>query len=662
MARKILLADDSVTAQNMGRKILSDAGYDVVTVNNGSAALKRVTEQKPDLIVLDVYMPGYSGLEVCQRLKDSPDTEGIPILLTVGKLEPFKPEEARRVRAEAYIVKPFEASELLSALTRLEDQIVPSRGNGKSEGHGDSETGWKNRLRFPAKKKKEEVEPEPDVDFVGKSALRDTRRGPVPVASPEKSGAAVALPDIPRDITPEELDALSALAAKLDVESAAPQPAAPKEEIRSETRKEFEVAVPAVEESKSSAPAETAQGAGDAKPEIPPVEPIPAVAEAKPSDVAPVRVETLAEAESFPTDKNDEPMFATAAETSDAEKNEVKHAATAAGQVPLAEVTSAAEVHSKAAETRAPENAEIEKAAASPASAEPAKAQTEEPATAASGVQPQQEQERPAPSEEELAAALRLLTPSIADSSAMPSQETLAAAGAALAREVARNASAPGQWMAVAVAVNAEEASRSLESEMFQAMARPAASSDPSTASLAAQPGSAPTISTGDATANSSTAETSSARQESDQKIENTNADDEPAAATFADAMRQEDEPSKNAEPVAKDSGAEGNPAVATETTISTSNAGGEEAMGKEQGKSGKSNWQQSRTATSATKDAPEAAKQAEGAPKTMAAAAADGGRPAPTDPTAIANIVDSVLADLRPKIVEEISKKLAGK
>jgi CheY-like chemotaxis protein len=72
LARKILLADDSVTAQNMGRKILADAGYDVVTVNNGSAALKRIAEIKPDLIVLDVYMPGYSGLEVCQRLKDAP--------------------------------------------------------------------------------------------------------------------------------------------------------------------------------------------------------------------------------------------------------------------------------------------------------------------------------------------------------------------------------------------------------------------------------------------------------------------------------------------------------------------------------------------------------------------------------------------------------------
>ena len=96
MARKILLADDSVTAQNMGRRILSDAGYDVTTVNNGSAALKKIAESKPDLIVLDVYMPGYGGLEVCQRLREAPETARIPVLLTVGKLEPFKADEARR--------------------------------------------------------------------------------------------------------------------------------------------------------------------------------------------------------------------------------------------------------------------------------------------------------------------------------------------------------------------------------------------------------------------------------------------------------------------------------------------------------------------------------------------------------------------------------------
>lgn len=156
MARRILLADDSVTAQNMGRRILSDAGYEVITVNNGSAALKKVSEQAPDLIVLDVYMPGYGGLEVCQRLKEVAETARIPILLSVGKLEPFKPEEARRVRADAFIVKPFEATELLAALTKLEDKIVPladaqRNGKGRSAGMAEAgeDTGWKNRLSIP---------------------------------------------------------------------------------------------------------------------------------------------------------------------------------------------------------------------------------------------------------------------------------------------------------------------------------------------------------------------------------------------------------------------------------------------------------------------------------------------------------------------------------
>ena len=133
MARTVLLADDSVTAQNMGRRILMDAGYEVITVNNGSAALKKIHESQPDLIVLDVYMPGYGGLEVCQRLKESEETQKIPVLLSVGKMEPFKTDEAKRVRADGHIVKPFEASELLAALTRLEDRIVPPAEPGRAK-------------------------------------------------------------------------------------------------------------------------------------------------------------------------------------------------------------------------------------------------------------------------------------------------------------------------------------------------------------------------------------------------------------------------------------------------------------------------------------------------------------------------------------------------
>src|SRR5271165_135078 len=206
----------------MGRKILTDAGYDVVTVNNGSAALKRITELKPDLIVLDVYMPGYSGLEVCQRLKDAAETARIPVLLTVGKLEPFKPEEARRVRADAHIIKPFEASELLTAITRLEDLLATRPGPGvraegiesgserfrsagsskKAEGNSGADGGWKSRLGFSAKKKKDEKE---EVDDAATGAFRDFRKekrnGAAEVKKAKQASGQESAPvaDIPGD-------------------------------------------------------------------------------------------------------------------------------------------------------------------------------------------------------------------------------------------------------------------------------------------------------------------------------------------------------------------------------------------------------------------------------------------------------------------------------
>jgi len=242
LARKILLADDSVTAQNMGRKILADAGYEVITVNNGSAALKKIGEQHPDLIVLDVYMPGYSGLEVCQRLKETGETSRIPILLTVGKLEPFKPEEAKRVRADAYIVKPFEASELLSALSKLEDKVVPRPEASKpgrfarataaiEEGRYDKsmaveeDSGWKNRISFPSKKKQKPKEEEIDTGEIYNPVNKDLRtvvehKAAEPAAAPSADEThvnvgALASEGLPKDVTPEEIAALAAAAAQI---------------------------------------------------------------------------------------------------------------------------------------------------------------------------------------------------------------------------------------------------------------------------------------------------------------------------------------------------------------------------------------------------------------------------------------------------------------
>src|SRR5438309_3078215 len=200
----------------MGRRILADAGYEVITVNNGSAALKKIAEHKPDLVVLDVYMPGYSGLEVCQRIKDTRETARVPVLLTVGKLEPFKPDEAKRARADAFIVKPFEASELLSALSKLEDKIVPEARRPKGrfgkaliegeEQFGDRETGWKDRLNVPAPGQKTEQLTAPPSSTESREPERAQAFQPPQIEQPLPAG-------LPADITAEELAAIQAAAA-----------------------------------------------------------------------------------------------------------------------------------------------------------------------------------------------------------------------------------------------------------------------------------------------------------------------------------------------------------------------------------------------------------------------------------------------------------------
>ena len=127
MALKILLADDSMTAQNMGKKILVDAGYDVVAVSNGAAAIKKVASERPDIAILDEYMPGYTGSEVCERIKAAAETARIPVLLTVGKMEPFDPEKANKVRADGVMIKPFEASDLIAAVQSIAQRLLAPR-------------------------------------------------------------------------------------------------------------------------------------------------------------------------------------------------------------------------------------------------------------------------------------------------------------------------------------------------------------------------------------------------------------------------------------------------------------------------------------------------------------------------------------------------------
>ena len=116
---RVLLAEHSPHAQRMGERLLREEGYTVVTVTSGESALLRLKDVKPQIVLADIALPDYSGYRLCDFIKTSPDHQGTGVLLTVGALEVVDEEEAKRVRADGVIRKPFEASALLGATARL---------------------------------------------------------------------------------------------------------------------------------------------------------------------------------------------------------------------------------------------------------------------------------------------------------------------------------------------------------------------------------------------------------------------------------------------------------------------------------------------------------------------------------------------------------------
>jgi len=131
MAR-ILLADDSPHAQRMGERILSDEGFEVVTVSDGDSALIRLEDVDPDVVLADAIMPKRSGYEVCQFIKMSPRHRRTRVLMTIGALESLDDELVSRVQPDGVVKKPFEASVLLDAVRPLAAAATAERTSIKA--------------------------------------------------------------------------------------------------------------------------------------------------------------------------------------------------------------------------------------------------------------------------------------------------------------------------------------------------------------------------------------------------------------------------------------------------------------------------------------------------------------------------------------------------
>jgi len=110
--RSILVVDDEPTARTMLRLILVRAGFEVVEAQDGTEALEEVQRQLPDLMILDIMMPGIDGFEVCQILRSQDETADLPIIMLSARADPESVNRGLLIGATKYLTKPVMPDEL----------------------------------------------------------------------------------------------------------------------------------------------------------------------------------------------------------------------------------------------------------------------------------------------------------------------------------------------------------------------------------------------------------------------------------------------------------------------------------------------------------------------------------------------------------------------
>ena len=128
---KLLLADDSATIRKVVELTFADEGIDVFAVGDGDAAMIKFVEVQPDIVLVDVEMPGLSGYQICEMIKQDEATKHIPVLLLVGSFEPFDHDEAERSGADGFMTKPFHSiRELVARVSELLGTDAPPQAVG----------------------------------------------------------------------------------------------------------------------------------------------------------------------------------------------------------------------------------------------------------------------------------------------------------------------------------------------------------------------------------------------------------------------------------------------------------------------------------------------------------------------------------------------------
>ena len=117
--KKALVIDDNPVVVRLNQSLLRTEGYEVFVAKDGIEGVEKAKTIKPDVILLDLILPGMHGFEVCKTLKADAGTKGIPIIIITGSGLEDIAEEEPDVKAEAYLAKPYGIKELREALDKV---------------------------------------------------------------------------------------------------------------------------------------------------------------------------------------------------------------------------------------------------------------------------------------------------------------------------------------------------------------------------------------------------------------------------------------------------------------------------------------------------------------------------------------------------------------
>lgn len=117
--KKVMIVDDEAHIVELVRVCLEDSDYDIIEAYDGQEAVDRAKEEHPDLILLDIMLPGMDGYEVCKILKGSDGTKEIPIVMLTAKGQEVDKVKGFQAGADAYMTKPFSPLRLLTELEEV---------------------------------------------------------------------------------------------------------------------------------------------------------------------------------------------------------------------------------------------------------------------------------------------------------------------------------------------------------------------------------------------------------------------------------------------------------------------------------------------------------------------------------------------------------------